>query len=143
MIADWVQWRRVDEAEARRQAEEIARRVDAASVMVRSHEFAGRSGRIALFEVAARSFAFVPGGATVIGYDADRFVGTPEQKASYAATATEYGIPFGLQDFIASVTSPIRTAVVPPLLVSVTAIEAGLVPVPPVIQRSPGSSPTS
>ncbi|HEX3731450.1 MAG TPA: hypothetical protein VHU91_00795, partial [Mycobacteriales bacterium] len=56
---------------------------------------------------------------------------TPEQNASYAATATEYGIPVGIQDYITSVTSPARAAVVPPLLVSVTAIEAGLVPVPP------------
>lgn len=99
--------------------------------MVREHEFAGRSGWIALFEVARRWFAFVPGGGTVVGYDAGRFAGTPEQNASYAATATEYGISFGILDYIASVTSPVRSTVVPPLLVSVNAAEAGLVPVPP------------
>ena len=131
MIADWVQWRRANEAEARQQAGQIARRVDAASVMVREHKFTGRSGWIALFKVAHRWFAFVPGGETVLGYDASRFAGTPEQNASYAATATEYGIPLGIQDYVASVTSPVRATVVPPLLVSINAAEAGLAPVPP------------
>jgi hypothetical protein len=131
VIADWVQWRRVNKAAANRHAGQIARQVNAASVMVREHKFTGRSGWIALFEVAHRWFAFVPGGETVLGYDAGRFAGTPEQNASYAATAAEYGIPLGIKDYIASVTSSVRAAVVPPLLISVTAAEAGLVPVPP------------
>ena len=50
---------------------------------------------------------------------------------SYAASAREFGLSLGIQEYIASVTSPARVAVVPPLLVSVTATEAGLVPVPP------------
>jgi hypothetical protein len=99
--------------------------------MVRALRFAGQREWIALFDVAGSRFAFVPGGKVAVGYDPARFAGTPEQKASYAASAAEFGISLGIQEFIASVTSPARTAVVPPLLVSVTATEAGLVPVPP------------
>ncbi len=106
VIADAAQWRQVDESEARWQAGLIAAQVEAASVTVRVREFAGRRGWIALFDVAGSRFAFVPG-------------------------AAEFGISLGIQEFIASVTSPAGTAVVPPLLVSVTATEADLVPLPP------------
>jgi hypothetical protein len=130
VIADAAQWRQVDESEARRQAGLIAARVEAASVTVRAHEFAGRRGWIALFDVAGSRFAFVPGGEVAVGYDAARFAGTPEQNASYAASAAAFGMSLGIQEFIASVTTPARTVVVPPLLVSVTATD-GPVPVPP------------
>jgi hypothetical protein len=131
VIADAAQWRQADESEARWQAGLIAAQVEASSVTVRAHRFAGRRGWIALFDVAGSRFAFVPGGEVAVGYDAARFAGTPGQNASYAASAAEFGISLGIQEFIASVTSPARTAVVPPLLVSVTAAEAGLLPVPP------------
>src|SRR5215831_13488712 len=131
MIADAAQWRRADESRARRQAGLIAAQVDAVSVTVRAHEFAGRRGWIALFDVAGSRLAFVPGGEVSVGYDASRFAGTPGQNASYAATAREYSISLSIQEYIATVTSPARTVVVPPLLVSVTADPAGLVPVPP------------
>lgn len=130
-MADAVQWRQADESEARWQAGLIAAQVEAASFTVRAHEFAGRRGWVALFDVAGSRLAFVPGGEVAVGYDAARFAGTPDQNASYAASAAEFGTSFGIQEYIASVTSPARTAVVPPLLVSVTAAEAGLVPVPP------------
>lgn len=120
----------MDESEARWQAGLIAAQVEAASVTVRAHEFAGRRGWIALFDVAGGRFAFVPGGEVAVGYDAARFAGTPDQNASYAASAAAFGMSIGVQEYIASVTSPARTAVVPPLLVSVTATD-GLVPVPP------------
>jgi hypothetical protein len=106
----------------------IAGQVDAASVTVRAHEFAGRHGWVALFDVAGCQFAFVPGGAVTVGYDAGRFVGTPEQHASYAVSAEEFGIALGIREYIASVTSPARTVVVPPLLVSVSAGLAGSCP---------------
>jgi hypothetical protein len=131
MIADAAQWRRGDESEARRQAGLIAERVDATSVTVRAHEFAGRRGWIALFDVAGSQFAFVPGGEVTVGYDADRFAATPEQNASYAAYAEKFTGSLSIQEYIAEMTSPVRTVVVPPLLVSVSAIEAGLEPVPP------------
>ena len=129
-MADAVQWRQADESEARWQAGLIAAQVEAASFTVRAHEFAGRRGWVALFDVAGSRLAFVPGGEVAVGYDAARFAGTPDQNASYAASAAEFGTSFGIQEYIASVTSPARAAVVPPLLVSVTAAD-GLVPVPP------------
>jgi hypothetical protein len=131
MIADAASWRRADESGAKRQAGLIAARVEAAAVTVLAHDFAGGRGWIALFDGAGSRFAFVPGGEVSVGYDAARFTGTPEQQASYAASAGEFGMSLSIQEYIALVTSPARTAVVPPLLVSVTAIEAGLVPVPP------------
>jgi hypothetical protein len=73
----------------------------------------------------------VPGGEVNVGYDADRFVGTPEQHADYTVSAGEFGISLSIQEYIASVTSPAGAVVVPPLLVAVSAIEAGLIPVPP------------
>jgi hypothetical protein len=131
MLADAAQWLRMDEPEARRQAEAIAARADAAAVTVRAHEFAGWRGWVALFEVSGNRFAFVPGGEVTVGYDADRFAGTAEQHAGYALSAAEFGLSLSIKEYIASVTSPARTVVVPPLLVSVRTIEAGLVPVPP------------
>jgi hypothetical protein len=121
MIADATQWRLADEAMARRQAAEIATQVGAASVTVREHEFAGRRGWIALFDIADSTFAFVPGGEVTIGYDPNRFTPMAEQAADYADTARDFDLP-PIREHISAMTSPARTVTVPPLLVAINAI---------------------
>jgi formylglycine-generating enzyme required for sulfatase activity len=96
---------------------------------VRPHEYAGRRGRIALFDIDEQRFAFVPGGEVSVGYDGSRFVPRPDQQESFAESVTEFGITDDIQEFVDAMTSPPRTVTVPPLLVAVAAVEAGAVAV--------------
>ncbi|KAA2266554.1 hypothetical protein F0L68_02115 [Solihabitans fulvus] len=131
MITDAAEWRMLDDGAARAVASSIAHRVGGTLLGVRAHEFAGRTGRTALFDVRGQRFSLVPGGEVAVGYDGGRFVATPEQSASYATSAAESGLRLDLQEFVDSMTSAPRTVVLPPLLVSVAAVEAGAVAVPP------------
>ncbi|MEV4755531.1 hypothetical protein AB0J86_10510 [Micromonospora sp. NPDC049559] len=124
-------WWTLDDVEAGALAASIAERVGATLVGVAPHEYAGRPGRTALFELRGRRYAFVPGAEAGLGYDGTRFVPTPEQRESFAVAADEYGLQSGLQEFVDSMTSPPRTAEVPPMLVSVEAVDAAETPVPP------------
>ncbi|GAA2580067.1 hypothetical protein GCM10010399_07320 [Dactylosporangium fulvum] len=131
MIVDAAQWFSLDVDAAESVARSIAGRSGAELAEVRPHESAGRRGPVALFAVGGEQFAFVPGGEVAVGFDGDRFEPTPQQEASFADSADEYGIEGDIRQFTDSVTSPVRTVVVPPLLVAVEAVEAGAVAVPP------------
>jgi hypothetical protein len=131
VIVDVAQWSRLDPDAARTAAEAIAARTGATLVEVRAHEYAGRRGPVAVFLVGGEKFTFVPGGEVTVGFDADRFEPTPQQEASFADSADEYGIEGDIRQFTDAVTSGPRTVVVPPLLVAVDAVEAGAVAVPP------------
>lgn len=131
MIVDAAQWFSLDTDAAASVARSIAERSGSELTEVRPYEYAGRRGPVALFAVGDEQFAFVPGGAVTVGFDSGGFEPTPEQEASFADTAEEYGIEGDIRQFTGSVTSPARTVVVPPLLVAVEAVEAGLVAVPP------------
>ncbi len=112
-------------------ARSIATRSGAELIEVRPHEYAGRRGPVALFAVHGERFAFVPGGAVTLGFDGERFEPSPQQRASFADSADEYGIDGDIRQFTDSYTSPARTVDVPSLLVAVEAVEAGAVAVEP------------
>ncbi|WP_232662765.1 hypothetical protein [Pseudonocardia sp. TRM90224] len=121
---DLQQWRGLGAAEAAAAAQEIAESVGAALIGVHTHEFAGRPGRVALFDIDGERFALVPGGATEVGWDATTFRPTPAQQDEQQRMANDFGFPADLTEFLASLTTPRRTAVVPTLLVAVHATDA-------------------
>lgn len=85
---------------------------------------------VALFVVGGEQFAFVPGGQVTVGFDGHRFEPTAQQQASFADSADEHGIDADIWRFTDSVTSSLRTVVLPPLLVAVDAVESGAAAVP-------------
>jgi hypothetical protein len=131
MVLDVAVWSRLDSHAAEKVARSIAVRSGATLAEIREHEYAGRRGLVAVFVAGGEQFAFVPGGEVTVGFDGDRFEPTAQQEASFADSADEYGIDRDIRHFTDSVTSRLRTVVVPPLLVAVEAVEAGAVPVPP------------
>jgi hypothetical protein len=117
------EWWSLDDAAARRFAEQTADTSGMALVDVRAHEFPGGPGRIALFERNDRLFSLVPGGLVTVGYDLDGFQPTPEQLASYQASAEEYQLP-DIRSHVASVTTRRRTVELPTLVVAVEAVQS-------------------
>jgi hypothetical protein len=116
-------WRELSDDSAVSVARVIARENQLGLVEVRSHEYAGRHQRIALFERAGMRFSLVPADRVVLGYDGGRFVPSPRQAASYAGSASEYGLP-PITEFIESMTSPERVMQLPAMLVGVEALDA-------------------
>jgi hypothetical protein len=122
---DLARWRRLDSAAARRLAAQVADDTGTELVVVRPSQYAGRSGRIALYRHDGALYALVPGGEVMVGYDGARFAPSPAQVADYAAW------PVGDADihaFVDDMTSPLRTVHVPALLVAVEAVEPGARP---------------
>ena len=123
-------WWALDDAAARRCAASIAEDLGVRLVDVRWHEFAGRRGQVALFDVDGAQFAFVPGGQTSVGYDGDRFVPTTAQHRSFSEGSDQLRVADDIHAFVDAMTSPPRSAVLPSLLVSVAAVDVAAVPVP-------------
>lgn len=94
---------------------------------VRERVHAGRRQRIALFGRDGMRFSLIPSGRAVLGYDGTRFVPSPQQAASYADSAGEYGLP-AITEFIDSMTSRQRMAEFPAMLVAVEALAPCLTP---------------
>ncbi len=124
-----VRWQEFTDESATRVAGAIARENDAELVGVRHHEYAGRRQRIALFDRAGMRFSLVPGDRVRLGYDADRFVPSPHQAASFADSAEEYDLP-AITEFVEAMTSPDRVVELPAMLVGVEALEPCLESVP-------------
>ena len=118
-------WQELSDEAAANVARAIARENQAELVEVRDHPYAGLSRRIAVFERDAMRFSLVPAGGAVLGYDGGRFVPSPEQAASYARSADEYGLP-PVAELVDSVTSPERPADLPAMLVGTEALEPSL-----------------
>ncbi|WP_127507656.1 hypothetical protein [Actinoplanes solisilvae] len=130
MIIDVTQWSGLDPVAAAKVAESVAARTGATLVEVQAHEYAGRRAPVAVFTVGGERFVLVPGGEVTVGFDSGRFEPTPEQEASFAESADEYGIEQDIRQFTNAVTSDRRTVEVPSLLVAVEAVEGGAVAVP-------------
>ncbi|MFC7550515.1 hypothetical protein [Plantactinospora sp. GCM10030261] len=116
------QWDGLSDGAARRMVQDIADRHELTVVGLEDRGYAGRSHRVALFDRDGMRFALVPGGRPTLGFDAARFQPVPEQVASYAESASEYGLP-PLAEFVDAMTSPVRGAEMPAMLVAVEAFD--------------------
>ncbi|WP_212842865.1 hypothetical protein [Catellatospora sp. IY07-71] len=130
MEITWERWMASDETESWALANQIARRVGAASAEVGLHTYAGRQTWTAVFDVDGVPFALVPARQVQVGYDADRFSPTADQVHNYRESAEAFGIPDDIRAYVASRTSALRTVSVPALLVAVEAVQAGLTAMP-------------
>lgn len=130
MGLEWERWAALGDADAEALVSGIAEQVGAASVVIRPHEFAGRTGRTALLDLDGTTFALVPGGPARVGYDIARFAPTPEQLESYRRSAEDFGLPAEIHEYVAEHTSPARTVEIGAMLVAVEAVQAGLTQVP-------------
>src|SRR5688572_10142604 len=138
MGLEWERWAAMGDADAEALVNGIAAQVGAASVDLRPHEFAGRTGRTALFDLDGTAFALVPGGPARVGYDVTRFAPTPEQLDSYRRSAEDFGLPADIHEYVAEHTSPARSVEFGAMLVAVEAVQAGLTQVPadePIVLR--------
>lgn len=116
------QWNDLSEGAARGMAQDIADRHDLTVVGLKNAAYAGRSHRVALFDRDGMRFALVPGGRPTLGYDAVRFQPVPDQAASYADSASEYGLP-PLAEYLDAMTSPVRSVEMPAMLIAVEAFD--------------------
>jgi hypothetical protein len=121
-LIDLVAWRSLDDVAARRLAERTADAAAMTLVDVRSNDYPGGPGRIALFERDDRLFSLVPGGLVTVGYAVEELRPTPEQLASYQKSAVEYGLP-DIRSHVEGVTTRRRTVALPTLLVAVEATQ--------------------
>jgi hypothetical protein len=64
----------------------------------------------------------MPGGRPTLGYDASRFQPTAQQAESYVESADEYGLP-PLNEYVDAMTSPLRSAEFPAMLIAVQAFD--------------------
>jgi hypothetical protein len=117
-------WQELSDESAVSVAGVIARENQLELVGVRDHEYAGTHQRIALFERAGLRLSLIPAGRVVLGYDGAGFIPSAGQAASYAESASEYGLP-AIAELIDSMTSPQRVADLPAMLVAVEALDAG------------------
>ncbi|MEV4490022.1 hypothetical protein AB0K04_07895 [Micromonospora coxensis] len=116
------QWNDLSDAAARRLAHDIADRHDLTVVGLQDTAYAERSHRVALFDRSGMRFALVPGARPTLGHDATRFRPTADQAASYADSADEYGLP-PLPEYVDAMTSPVRSAELPAMLIAVQAFD--------------------
>ncbi|MFJ8581774.1 hypothetical protein [Micromonospora sp. NPDC093277] len=124
------QWNELSDGAARRTAQDIADRHDLTVVGLKNTAYAGRSYRMALFDRDGMQFALVTGGRPALGYDAARFQPSPDQAASYADSASEYGLP-PLAEYVDAMTSPVRSVEMPAMLTAVEAFDPCEVPLAP------------
>ncbi|AGL18615.1 hypothetical protein [Actinoplanes sp. N902-109] len=117
-------WLALSDARAVAVAGAVARDVGAALVSVNAHDYAGRSGRVALFERDGIRYALVPGGTVELGYDPARFVPTSGQRRDFAEAVAEYSVPEPIHRFLAEQMSPTRRATLPARLVAVRSVAA-------------------
>ncbi|OKI61494.1 hypothetical protein [Micromonospora sp. CB01531] len=124
------QWNDLSDGAARRMAQDIADRHDLTVVGLENTAYVGRSHRMALFDRDGMRFALVPGGQPTLGYDAARFQPVPDQVASYADSAGECGLP-PLAEYVDAMTSPVRSAEMPAMLIAVEAFDPCEIPLAP------------
>ncbi|MGI5175568.1 hypothetical protein ACQEVZ_04455 [Dactylosporangium sp. CA-152071] len=117
-------WLALSADAAERTAAAIARDVDAELLSVAACSYAGRAGRVALFERDGFRFALVPGGTVHVGHDPDRFVPTRRQLDDFAEAVDLYSVPAPIHRFLAEALSPPRRAERPARLVAVRSVDA-------------------
>jgi hypothetical protein len=94
-------------------------------VKVDSHSYCGDRNLVAYFKYDNSLFSLIPGASVQLGFDAKNFQPTKEQLESFKDTAEEYGIDLNINDYIKTVTTPLRTVKISPFLVEVESQEIG------------------
>jgi hypothetical protein len=117
-------WLALSDAGADGVAAAIGRDVGAALVSVSAHSYAGRSGRVAVFERDGMRYALVPGGTVELGLDPARFVPTARQLQDFAEAVAAFLAPEPIHSFLAQRLSPARRATLPARLVAVRSVDA-------------------
>jgi hypothetical protein len=117
-------WLALSDAGAHGVAAAVGRDVGAALVSVSAHSYAGRSGRVALFERDGMRYALVPGGTAELGFDPARFVPTARQRQDFADAVAAFSLTEPIHDFLATQLSPARRATLPARLVAVRSVDA-------------------
>ncbi|MEU7908862.1 hypothetical protein [Actinoplanes sp. NPDC049118] len=117
-------WLNLSDEAATRTAAAIARGADVRLLEVGPHAYAGRSGRVALFERNDITYALVPGGTARLGHASDRWVPSARQLAGFAEAAAAYDLPGPLHRFVAEATSPPREVTLPARLIAVRSDDA-------------------
>ncbi|GAA2790651.1 hypothetical protein [Crossiella cryophila] len=136
-------WPALDVPAARRVAEDVAARHGVGVREVFRYTYAGRGAPVAVFDVAGRDFALVPGGPVPLGFDERGWTPSEEEMASFLGDedalspaaepvrSTPYEPEFADADLteirarLARRTTRPRVVELPPLLVAVEAVAAG------------------
>ncbi len=96
---------------------------------IRLYRLGKQQHHIAELEFDGSSFALLPGGALLLGYDANHsWEPTPEELESWQDTAEEYGIDCTLHEHIAKATLKPKSVHLQSLLMETTANEIGWEP---------------
>ncbi|WHT18401.1 hypothetical protein N8J89_35690 [Crossiella sp. CA-258035] len=111
-------WPALDVPAARRVAEGLARRHGIGLREVFRYTYAGRGAPVAVFDVAGRDFALVPGGAVPLGFDERGWTPSEEEMASF----------LGDEDALSPAAEPVRSTPYEPEFAAedLTEIRAGL-----------------
>lgn len=117
-------WLALSEAGAGGVAAAVGRDVGAVVMSVDSHTYAGRNGRVALFERDGMRYALVPGATVELGFDPARFVPTARQLRDFAVAVEAFSLPEPIHGFLAGQLSPVRRATLPARLVAVRSVDA-------------------
>jgi hypothetical protein len=121
-------WESVESSEREAIARRLADELPSGFSFQGIHRFrcGERQHHVALYQQNDATFALMPSAAAVIGYDADRpWEPAPDELESWQCTSEEYGIDKSIREYIASVTTRIRRAELPPFLIETNAREFG------------------
>jgi hypothetical protein len=129
-------WDQLDDHAAAAGARIVADRLPAPWRFLRVERYpvGARHRPVAFFEIQEIPFALVPGGTIPLGYDRARPPQlTDEDLADWVRTEGHFG---PLEQYLDATMTPLRTVVVPPLLVEVSAQEPDWEPLPTGGRRS-------
>lgn len=122
-------WNAVSSAEREALARKLLRQLPVGFAWCGLHRWGGPE--LALFEYNEQArFVLLPGGQVTIGFEGP-WQPTPEETASWSATATEYGFDHPIESHIMAVTLRSRSVTLAPVLMEVAATEVGWVPISP------------
>jgi hypothetical protein len=96
---------------------------------IQRFQLGASENHVALYRFGDATFALIPGGSVVLGFDAERrWEPTPDELESWQGTAEEYGIEKSIHEYVAEVTLRPRQVDIAPFLIETTASEMGWQP---------------
>lgn len=124
-------WAAMKAAERNRTAKALAKELPDGFVFdaVRVCKLGRQKKTVAFFKLGEVTFAMIPGGSVMVGYDKNRsWEPTEEEEESWAGTKEDFSLRGSIRQHIARVTRRPKSVTVPPLLVETTAGEIGWEP---------------